>query len=454
MESVRNRDGKTFFLNGPGGTGKTFVYKTLCHALRGDGVVVLCVASSGIAALLLIGGRTAHYVFKIPVEDLNDESICNILKESHRAALLRMTRLIIWDEMTMQHRNAPEAVDRTLRDICDNDAPFGGITVVFGGDYQQILPVVPMGSKEDIIAATLQRSYLWPSIETLKLTQNMRLDRQADEEVFAQWLLDIGHGRDLTCNGKVKLPANMVVDNVEALISSIYPDIHPTHPTPPPEYFLQRTILAARNADVADINNQVLDLMPGERQIYVSADSIVREAGADLDLNDAIPVEYLRSLNASGLPPGELALKPGCPLILLRNLAPARGLCNGTRLVLLRSSERVLECKILGGDHHGDITFIPRITLTPSAKSGGFTFTLKRRQFPVRLAFSMSINKAQGQSISHVGIDLRIPVFSHGQLYVALSRATSGRNVKILLPQDEQTTRSTPNVVYPEVLLD
>ena len=218
---------------------KMFVYKMLCHALRGDGVIVLCVASSGIAALLLIGGWTAHYVFKIPVEDLNDESICNILKESHCATLLRMTRLIIWDEMMMQHRNAPEAVNRTLRDICDNDAPFGGITVVFGGDYQQILPVVSMGSKEYIIAETLQRSYLWPLIEALKLTHNMRLDRHADEDVFAQWLLDIGHGRDLTRSGKVKLPANLVVDDVEALISSIYPDIHPTHLTPPPEYFLE-----------------------------------------------------------------------------------------------------------------------------------------------------------------------------------------------------------------------
>ena len=94
---------------------------------------------------------------------------------------------------------------------------------------------------------------------------------------------------------------------------------------------------------MADINNQVLDLMPGERQIYVSTDSIVREAGADLDLNDAIPVEYLRSLNASGLPPGELALKPGCPLILLRNLTPARGLCNVTRLVLLRRHSHPLQ---------------------------------------------------------------------------------------------------------------
>ena len=453
-KSVRDRQGKIFFLNGPGGTGKTFVYNTICHMLRGEGFIVLCVASSGIAALLLTGGRTAHFAFKIPVEGLNEESICSILKESQRAALLRMTRLIIWDEMTMQHRNAAEAVDRTLRDICDNDVLFGGITVVFGGDYQQILPVVPKGSPEDIVAATLQRSSIWQHVEVLRLTQNMRLDQSNEAQEFARWLLDVGHGRGLSAERKVSLPQEMVTGDIDNLIDTIYPAIAIDRPIPPPDYFLQRTILAARNSDVDDINRKVLDRMPGEQQIFVSADSIAREAGADGDLNEAVPVEYLRSLEASGLPPGELCLKPGCPLILLRNLSPANGLCNGSRMVLLRATGRVLETRIIGGDHNGEIALIPRITLTPSARNAGFPFVLKRRQFPVRLAFAISINKAQGQSITNVGIDLRVPVFSHGQLYVALSRATSKSSVKVLLPPEELRTCTTPNVVYPQVLLD
>ena len=114
-------------------------------------------------------------------------------------------------------------------------------------------------------------------------------------------------------------------------------------------------------------------------------------------------------------------------------------------------STRVLEVKIIGGDHHGKTEFIPHIMLTPTADEADFPFELKRRQFPVRLAFSITINKAQGQSVRHVGIDLRVPVFSHGQLYVALSRATSSRNVKVLLPEDESHAQ-TANVVYPEVL--
>lgn len=110
--------------------------------LRGEGLIVLCVASSGIASLLLAGGRTAHSRFKIPVENISSDSTCNINKESPLADMLRRTTLIIWDEAANQHRWAPEAVDRALRDLRNSDRPFGGITVVFGGDFQQILPVV------------------------------------------------------------------------------------------------------------------------------------------------------------------------------------------------------------------------------------------------------------------------------------------------------------------------
>jgi ATP-dependent DNA helicase PIF1 len=165
-----------------------------------------------------------------------------------------------------------------------------------------------------------------------------------------------------------------------------------------------------------------------------------------------IPVEFLRTLNSGSLLPGELILKISCPLILLRNLAPGRRLCNGSRMILLRMSERVLECGLMGGDHDGETILIPRISLTPS-NTTDFTFKFSRQQFPVRLAFALTINKSQGQSVKFVGLDLQVPVFSHGELYVALSRATSGQRVKILLP-DTATELKTIYVVYPEVLLD
>jgi hypothetical protein len=108
------QDGKLFFLHGPGGTGKTFLYKILCHRLRGTGSIVLYVASSGIAALLLPGGRTAHSMFCIPVETLCEDSSCQIDKNSKQADMLRKVRLIIWDETVTQHRYSFISYSSTL----------------------------------------------------------------------------------------------------------------------------------------------------------------------------------------------------------------------------------------------------------------------------------------------------------------------------------------------------
>lgn len=452
--SVENHTGQTFFLNGPGGTGKTFVYNTVCNMVRSHGWIALCVASSGIASLLLCGGRTAHSTFKIPLS-LHPESTCPIRKEGRLAALIKNTRLIIWDEITMQHRYAAEAVDRTCRDVLGvPDRPFGGLTVVFGGDFQQILPVVPRGSREDVVSATLLRSDLWRHVKVLKLIQNMRVTGDPDAHTFSSWLLDIGHGHGLADDTTIQLPREMVVPDLNTFIGRIYPGIQ-SSPPPPPEYFLDRMILSPRNSDVMDLNTQILEVMPGEAEVFTSADTVVDEAGADDGISGSnIPSEFLQTLNPAGLPPGNLTLKLGCPLILLRNLCPARGLCNGTRMTLIRMSRRVLEVKLIGGEYNGQLALIPRITLSPTEGQTGFAFVLKRRQFPVRLAFALTINKAQGQSVKHVGVDLRTPVFSHGQLYVALSRATSSQNIQVLLPEEGRDSCRTQNVVYPEVLVD
>jgi hypothetical protein len=273
----------------------------------------------------------------------------------------------------------------------------------------------------------------------------MRLAQSTlDEQDFANWLLDVGHGRNIDPDGTIAFDPDMRVPDSDTLIDNIYPNIDKV--VPPPPYFLDRIILAPRNADVNDLNTAILRRFPGPDSVFYSADSVETEPGVDSE-PELIPVEFLRSIEASGLPPGELHLKRGCPLILLRNLAPARGLCNGTRLILHQATRRVLEVEILGGEHNGEIAFIPRISLLPSTQPG-MTFRLRRRQFPVRLAFALTINKAQGQSVRHVGLDLHEPVFSHGQLYVALSRATSSKRVKVLLPPTE--TRLC-NVVYPEI---
>ena len=243
----------------------------------------------------------------------------------------------------------------------------------------------------------------------------------------------------------------MRVESADSLIESIYPAINST-PTPPPEYFLNCMILAPQNIDVAEINQDILDCMQGPSRQYISADEITWDPGADPQDDEAILIEYLHSVSSSSLPPNELNIKVGCPVILLHNLSLAQGLCNGTHLVITQMGHRVLEVCLLGGERDGQLALIPWISLIPMSTTE-VSFQFKQHKFPVHLASALSINKSQGQSVWHVGLYLHFPVFSHGQLYVALSCVTSPHNIKILLPDDTAECLTT-NIVYDEVLID
>lgn len=225
MQSITDAAGTTFFVNGQAGTGKTFLYQALCAQIRSQRKIVLCVASSGIAALLLPGGRTAHSMFKIPIGEILDDNILPIRKNSPLAELIRVAVAVIWDEAAMQNRHCFEICSRSFKDLRSNDRPFGGLTVVLGGDFQQIPPVVEHGAKPQIINASLISSPIWRKLKLLQLRINMRVGR--DEQEWTRWLTQTGHGRNLDDSGRVQLPAHMRCGNhVSDLIKSIYQDIH------------------------------------------------------------------------------------------------------------------------------------------------------------------------------------------------------------------------------------
>ncbi|XP_065203965.1 uncharacterized protein LOC135834055 [Planococcus citri] len=149
------------FLDGAGGSGKTVLLRCITANLRYECKIVLCTASTGIAALNYQGGSTAHSMFKIPIENLDMYPSCNIFNRSQRAELIQNADLIIWDEAPMAHKFNVEGLNNTLKDLMGNQLSFGGKNIVFSGDFRQIPPVIKYGSKAEILSSSIKFSEVW-----------------------------------------------------------------------------------------------------------------------------------------------------------------------------------------------------------------------------------------------------------------------------------------------------
>ena len=238
----------------------------------------------------------------------------------------------------------------------------------------------------------------------------------------------------------VKLPDEICTPcSLENLIQETFGDINENTD------FTNKVILTPKNVDVHHINDEITKQFPGTTKEYYSFDYVQSDSPEDFNYAPS----FLNTLTVNGVPPHELKMKDRMPLILLRNLSPKEGLMNGTRLKLLNSLNHLLHCEILTGPCKGKFVYIPRINFTLTKSQ--LPFTLCRRQFPVQVAFAITINKSQGQTIQHVGIYLPKPVFSHGQLYVALSRCPSFSTLRIYIGHTSSDGYHTANIVYDEV---
>ncbi|XP_050908299.1 uncharacterized protein LOC127121917 [Lathyrus oleraceus] len=335
-------------------------------SLRSKGEIVLATASSGIAATLLPSGRTTHSRFKIPI-DIQPSSICGIQKQKDLANLIRVVVAIIWDEAPMTNKNCLEALDRSLQDICSNNAPFE----------------------------------------------------------FAEFLIRIGDGvKPTKPDDMVRLSLHIAIPwegehSIQVLIQYIFPNLE-LHGWDAP-YMVQRAILTPTNDDVQKLNDMIIDQFPGEEHNLLSFDEV------EGDNHNLYQQEFLNSIARGSLPPYILKIK----------------------------RMNMLDVEILTGSNAGKRAFLPRIKIKTSA-SDGLPFVLSRKQFPMRLSFAITINKSQGQTIPNAGIYLPRHVFSHGQLYVALSRGISQTTTRVLTREGKLKGEDgdyIKNVVYKQILL-
>ncbi|GMF18234.1 unnamed protein product [Phytophthora fragariaefolia] len=294
----------------------------------------------------------------------------------------------------------------------------------------------------------------------------------AELAAFSEFLLQVGEGRHEVNRqlGRdyMKLPRTMLIDDaleevvdeeeviasgaipcgLKRLIDVMYPDVN-NQAIATDDYFANRTILTTTNVMVHRIDDAAAARLDGDAHEYRSIDKLQD----DDDWNFFEP-EILNSVNINGIPPHKLTLKKGAPIMLMRNLNPDLGLCNGTRLQVVELKPNVIHAKIMTGERRGQDVLIPRIVFISDGNDASFSYQLRRKQFPVQTAFAMTINKAQGQTVHNLGWYLASPCFSHGQLDVALSRVTAPSKIKAVIEYpdlEESDGVYTANIVYRQI---
>ncbi|XP_078437639.1 uncharacterized protein LOC144708259 [Wolffia australiana] len=386
IQSPERAEGNVFFVDGSGGSSKIFLYSAILAKIKASRLSAMSTTTSGIAALLLEGGRTLHSTFKIPIP-VNHVSTCGFSPDSMIGRQILSASIIIIDEAPMMHRHVYETLDQTIRDLMKTtdpyleNVPFGGKVVVMGGDFRQMLPVIQKGSRAMIINSALNRSDVWRNCSIFRLKTNVRVS--PDQRAWSKFLLAIGEGR---VGPDVYLPNEIRrVSSLSDLITQVYGNLKDDD-----TQLLAKTILTPLNDDVVAVNNMVLDVFPGEAMEYLSFDAIPPR---EVNNESLYPTEFLNTIDDATMPLHKLRLKIGWIVILIRNLNTLQGLCNGTRLRVVSFFLAMVQVSIVSqGNFYGEVHLLPRIALYPSQSRLPFRF--KRLQFPIRLAFAMTINKS------------------------------------------------------------
>ena len=370
----------------------------------------------------------------------NEMLVSPIQPESPRGELIRDTSVIIWDEAPMANRAVLACIYETCQRIMQNDAPFGGKILVLLGDFRQTCPVIRRGSRAQIVDASIKSSPLWSYFTVYRLHRHRR---NAGDPLFAEFVDAIGDG----AGPDIPLTMLNIVTNPEDIIQFVYAD----NVLQNSACCLSRAILAPTNLQVDQYNDVILQRVHGTQRTYLAADTLKEVDNAGLISPDSA-LDYVARQTPPGLPSHTLTIKINGVYRLLRNFSLDRGLVKNVRVVVVDVGSRLVTVRLIRpsnsdstASEDGEDILIPRITFLHQLPSG---HTLLRRQFPLAPAYATTFNSCQGLTLDFVGVDLTRPVFSHGQLYTALSRIRQHSDAIVRLHPGQTTT---PNVTYKEI---
>lgn len=317
----------------------------------------------------------------------------------------------------MANRAVLACVEECCRKIMNNQIPFGGKVVILLGDFRQTCPVIPRGTKADVLNACISRCKFWPQFHIAHLITPIR---NAEDPALASFVDEIGDG----AGPHVDLSLLARTTKTEDLISFVYGQNIINNPAA----CLQRCILAPTNAQVDLYNTAVLNLLPSTARQYRAADSLeehtevaeMMNSGSDGDSplpNPDAVLDYVRHRRPSGMPDYGLIVKVGGVYRLLRNFSIDLGLVKNIRVLVTGMGSKLITVRVLHDTQTPEINLssadilLPRIIFKERLPSG---HTLCRRQFPLAPAYASTFHSCQGLTLDSVGIDLTQDVFTHG----------------------------------------
>jgi len=424
---------KLFYLSGDAGTGKSTVVNQIIAEEILRGKVVICAAFMGNTACRLVNGDTLHRWFALPLMRPGQEQTASskLTPDTAKGRAMQEVDLIIIEEISMVHRRYFELVDEGLRNCCMTNELFGGKRVIVLGDLKQLTPIAADTNRQTCIDATVTSCPLWSSFAT----HTLQLQQRSQSDAFTAFVQSVGYGlKDgQRQDGRhiVECPQWLQRFNenqFEEAAAWIGENVIAN-----PKAFADRQIIAYTHEVCKRYNDHFrtkVSTALAQPIQHLQAVNKPPESKSEVGFAMATP-EYLAVVEVHGAPPHTLSLFPGAVVSVLRNLDVTIGLCNGTKAIVDAVSPFVIALTIVSDNplFNGTKTKVPRILFDVDASSG---ISFQRLQFPLKLAYAVTVNRAQGATITdRILFDVSGGAFVHGQTYVALSRGRNPINLSI-----------------------